>query len=181
MNRYMSRAAVAVLCVLAAISPTSAQKTAAPAQPVTGSDHLNVSGDVPTPFALSLDELRALPHKTVSVMNTHENKQEIYEGVPVADLLKRAGVPQGEGMRGPALSTGVIAGAADGYRVLFSLGDLDLSITDSQAIVADRMNGAPIPGDLGPLRLIVPGDKRPARWVRMLQSLTVIKVTAPAR
>ena len=27
----------------------------------------------------------------------------------------------------------------------------------------------------GPLRLVVPGDKRQGRWVRMLKSVTVVK------
>jgi hypothetical protein len=29
---------------------------------------------------------------------------------------------------------------------------------------------------VGPLRLVVPQDKRPARWVRMLKSLTVVQL-----
>jgi hypothetical protein len=47
---------------------------------------------------------------------------------------------------------------------------------DSEIIVADTMDGAPIPGGLGPFRLVAPHEKRPARWVEMLKSLTVVRV-----
>lgn len=134
---------------------------------------LEVKGNVAKPFSLSLDEFRALPHKTIQVNNEHDKKQETYEGVPLADLLKRAGVPQGSDLRGAALATYIVAEAGDGYRVAFSLGELDSSIVDSQIIVADRLDGAPMSGELGPLRLVVPGDKRPARWVRMLRDIRV--------
>lgn len=148
----------------------------APAKPSSGGDHLSVGGNVPKPFTLSLDELRKLPHQTIQVVNAHENKQETYEGVPLADLLKQAGAPEGEQIRGALMTTYVIAEGSDGYRVIFSLAELDPGFEDSGVLVADRMDGAPITGDLGPLRLVVPHDKRPARWVRMLESITVRNV-----
>lgn len=147
-----------------------------PAKPASGGDHLSVGGNVPKPFTLSLDELRKLPHQTIQVVNAHENKQETYEGVPLADLLKQAGAPEGEQIRGALMTTYVIAEGSDGYRVIFSLAELDRGFEDSGVLVADRMDGAPITGDLGPLRLVVPHDKRPARWVRMLESITVRNV-----
>jgi DMSO/TMAO reductase YedYZ molybdopterin-dependent catalytic subunit len=152
---------------------SSRGQSTAPAKATTGADHLSIGGDVPKPLTLSLDELRKLPHKTIQVMNAHEKKQETYEGVPLADLLKQAGAPQGEEIRGALMTTYVIAEGSDGYRALFSLAELDSAFEDSGVLVADRMDGAPIMGDLGPLRLVVPNDKRPARWVRMLQSISI--------
>jgi len=126
-------------------------------------------------LSLSLLDLGGLPRQILKVYNEHEKKQETYQGVPLAEILKRAGVPQGEELRGPALATYVRAEGADGYAVVFSLAELDSSIQDSGVLVADTLDGRPIPDKLGPLRLIVPHDKRPARWVRMLQSITVVK------
>ena len=37
------------------------------------------------------------------------------------------------------------------------------------------MDGAPIPGGLGPFRLVAPHEKRPARWVEMVKSITVVR------
>jgi hypothetical protein len=164
----------AVLFTLILAFPSSNQ--AQSAKPTTGADHLTIGGNLPKPFALSLDELRKLPHKTIQVMNAHENKQETYEGVPLVDLLKQAGAPQGEAIRGALMTTYVIAEGSDGYRVLFSLAELDPGFEDSGVIVADRLDGAAMTGDIGPLRLVVPNDKRPARWVRMLQSITLANV-----
>jgi DMSO/TMAO reductase YedYZ molybdopterin-dependent catalytic subunit len=151
-------------------------QSAAPAKPVTGADHLSVGGNVPKPFTLSLDEFRKLPQQTIQVMNEHEKKQETYEGVRLADLLKQAGAPQGEQIRGALMTSYVIAEGSDGYRALFSLAELDSGFEDSGVYVADRLDGQPMAGDLGPFRLVVPHDKRPARWVRMLQSITVAVV-----
>jgi Oxidoreductase molybdopterin binding domain len=68
----------------------------------------------------------------------------------------------------------VLATAADGYRVVYSLAELDPAFLDSDVLVADQMNGAPLDEREGPLKLVAPHDKRPARWVRMLKSITVV-------
>lgn len=117
-----------------------------------------------------------MPRKTLKVMNPHEKKEESYEGVLLTELLKRAGVPLGAQLRGAAMASYVQADAADGYRVIFSLAELDEDFQDSGVIVADTMNGAPLDDKSGPFRLVAPRDKRPARWIRMLQSLTVVRI-----
>jgi hypothetical protein len=38
---------------------------------------------------------------------------------------------------------------------------------------ADRKDGKPIASGEGPYRLIVPDDKRPARWVKQVRRITV--------
>jgi hypothetical protein len=38
----------------------------------------------------------------------------------------------------------VLAEAADGYRVVFSLPELDSGIVESEVIVADTLDGAPL-------------------------------------
>lgn len=92
------------------------------------------------------------------------------EGVWLGDLLARAGVPTGDAVRGPALATMVVAEAADGYRVVFSLGEITLGKTS--VLVADRCDGKPLTDADGPMRLVVPGDTRGARSVRQLRSLS---------
>jgi hypothetical protein len=117
-----------------------------------------------------------MPRKTLTVENPHEKKSETYEGVLLQTLLAKAGAPRGHDMRGPAMATYLLAEASDGYRVVFSLAELDADFTDAQVLVADTLDGAPLGANLGPLRLVVPQDKRPARWVRMLKSLTVVQL-----
>lgn len=68
----------------------------------------------------------------------------------------------------------VVAEAEDGYRVVFALAELDSGFLDSQVLVADTMDGVPLGPKLGPFRLVAPHERRPARWVRMLKTITVV-------
>ena len=145
------------------------------AQSSAAAAELRISGAVSTPLVLTVADLKKMPRKTPSVMNPHDKKKETYEGVFLEELLRRAGVPQGEQLRGSSMATCVIAEATDGYRVVFSLAELDSGILESDVIVADTMDGAPLSAQQGPFRLVAPHEKRPARWVRMLKSITVMR------
>jgi hypothetical protein len=48
------------------------------------------------------------------------------------------------------MATYVLAEAADGYRVLYSLAELDSDFQDAEVIVADTMNGSPLGEKQGP-------------------------------
>jgi|SRR5271156_1593261 len=154
------------------VAAQSAQRAPAASQ----SAALTISGDVAKPLSLSLADLSAMPHKTLKVTNPHDHKDEVYDGVPLADLLKLAGAPQGDQLRGAAMAGYVLIEAADGYRVVFSLAELDPGIQDSNVLVADKLDGHPLDEKIGPLRLVAPLDKRPARWVRMVQVVRVVAV-----
>ena len=91
-----------------------------------------------------------------------------YSGVALTDLLALVGAPLGDSLRGRSLATFVTVEATDGYRVLFSIAELDTRFTDRVVIVADAKDGRPLPAAEGPFRLIVPGEKRPARWARQV-------------
>jgi hypothetical protein len=91
-------------------------------------------------------------------------------------LLQKAGAPQGDQIRGQWLASYVLVEAADNYRVVFSLAELDAGFLDSDVLVADTLDGAPLSADEGPFKLVAPHEKRPARWVRMVKSITVVKL-----
>jgi DMSO/TMAO reductase YedYZ molybdopterin-dependent catalytic subunit len=148
----------------------------APAQTSPNSPILKISGAVATPLQLTIEDLRKMPRKTLSVVNPHEKKTEVYEGVLLEELLRKAGVPQGERMRGASMASYVLVEAEDGYRVVFSLAELDSGILESEVIVADTMDGTPLREKQGPFKLVAPHEKRPARWVRMVKSITVVSV-----
>jgi len=161
----------ALFVVLGLVVTSGFSQSAAPAIV-----RLTITGDVDHPLSLSLDDLHKMPRITLKVTDPHEHKDETFEGVALAELLKESGVPQGPKLRGAAVATYVIAEAADGYRVIFSLAELDSDFQDSGVIVADRMDGKPLDEKAGPLRLVAPHDKRPARWIRMLQNIKVVTV-----
>ena len=169
MNRFRSHLLLLLVLSSAFFCPgVLAQSSSTNAQ-------LTIKGEVEKPRSVSLDDLRHLPRKTLKVMNQHEKKEETYEGVLLTELLKRAGVPQGAQLRGAAMATYVQADAEDSYRVIFSLAELDADFQGSDVIVADTMNGAPLDAKTGPFRLVAPHDKRPARSVSMVRSLTVVR------
>lgn len=144
------------------------------AQTVAPTSELKITGAVSTPLTVNLADLKKMPRKTLSVVNPHNKKTEVYEGVLLEELLQRAGVAQGEHLRGKAMATYVVAEAEDGYRVVFSLAELDSGILDSEVIVADTIDGALLAVKEGPFKIVAPHEKRPARWVRMLKSITVV-------
>jgi len=145
------------------------------AQTNAASAELRINGAVSAPLVLTVADLKKMPRKTLSVVNPHDKKTETYEGVLLEELLQRAGVPHGEQLHSHSMIRYVLAEAEDGYRVIFSLAELDSGILESEVIVADTMDGAPLGPKQGPFRLVAPHEKRPARWIRMLKSITVFQ------
>ena len=99
-----------------------------------------------------------------------------YSGVARMDVLALGGAPPSDSLRGQALTTYALVEAADGHRVMFSLAELDGGFTDRVVLLADRVNGQPLPASEGPVRLIVPGEKRPARWARQVVRISLGRV-----
>lgn len=139
-----------------------------------GPSYLQISGDVPHARALQEQEWKAMKHVSVIATNAHDKKSSTFSGVPLLEILQSAGVPTGESLRGKALTTCIIITASDGYKVTFSLAELDTGIGARQVIIADSEDGKPLPSTAGPLRLVVPEDKRPARWVGMVMTVRVV-------
>jgi len=135
---------------------------------------LRVSGDVPKHLDLSVADLAAFQQQTIHVTDEKGTPAE-YSGVPVAEILEKAGAPLGKDMRGPNMAVGLVARAPDGYHVLFSLAEFDPAFSDRVILLADRRDGKPLDKREGPLRIIVPGDKRHARWIRGVDTLEVFK------
>src|SRR6266850_5840291 len=172
MHRVIRVSLLSIPNILFILAASTAGVAFAQTTPVTA--ELRINGAVSTPLVLTVADLKNMPRKKLTVVNPHNKKTEVYEGVLVEDLLRKAAVTQGENLRGAAMATYVLAEAEDGYRVVFSLAELDSGILESEVIVADTMDSAPLAAKQGPFRLVAPHEKRPARWVRMLKSLTVV-------
>lgn len=155
-----------VIYVFAGVAPLLAQ---------TADVKLTIGGDVPKPLVLSDADLAAFGEQTVNVTDEKGNPAR-YSGVPVAAILAKAGAPLGKDLHGANMAIGVIAKAPDGYMVLFPITDFDPAFSDRTVLLVDRRDGKPLDAREGPLRLVVPGDQRHARWVRGITSLDVVKV-----
>lgn len=135
---------------------------------------LQVTGAVKKALTITPEELAKFPRTSVKTISN--GMETVYEGVRLHELLKRAGVPQGEELRGKALASYVVAEAQDGYQVLFSLPELDPAFIDNEILLADSANGKALSGAQGRFRLIVPKDKHGARSVRMLTKIDVVQL-----
>lgn len=131
-------------------------------------------------MTLTLEEFRALPHSDVTATDPHLKMEHRYSGVPVRDLLARLGAPMGDKLRGPALQLAVVVRSEDGYSTLFALAEFDDAFSDRTILLADSEDGNPLPVNSGPLRVVAPGDKRAARWARMVNSISLMHLPGKA-
>ena len=99
-----------------------------------------------------------------------------YEGVWLHDVLAGLGVPFGEALRGKALSSYMLGTARDGYAVVYTLSEMDTAFGPGDLMLADKADGKPLSDNQGPLRIVAPHDKKPARSLRMLERIDVVQL-----
>lgn len=104
---------------------------------------------------------------------TGHGERHRYGGVLLRDALALVGAPSGEALRGEAIALVVRISAADGYVAAFSLTDFDPAFSDRTILLANRQDGGPLPENAAPFRLVIPQDKRPARWVRQVTAIEI--------
>jgi len=123
-------------------------------------------------LTLTVDDLKAAGTVTIQVKDDAGNAAE-YRGVPLAGLLESSGVALGQTVRGERLAEYLLVGASDGYRVLFSLAEIDPIFRPRTILLCFAKNGAPLPEGEGPFRLVVEDEDRHARWVRHVTAVTL--------
>lgn len=165
----IERAAAAFVTCLILVHPAHPARAAEATEPKGVS--LLIEGR--PPITLSHTELSEMPRRAVDGVD--HGVRARFEGVSVSALLERIGAPLGEKLRGRAAALGVLVEAADGYRTLFALAELDPTFSDDAVILADRRDGQPLSDFEGPLRIVAVGDQRQARWVRQVVSLRLVK------
>jgi len=165
------RTALGLVCCLSGLVPGAAGQAPPPAATAT----LRLDGLVASPRTLTAADLAALPHREQATTDK-DGKKHVYRGVALGDVLHLAGAPAGKTIHGPVLAEAVLATAADGYQVVFALPEIDADFSPQTILLADSRDGQPLPAHDGPYQLVVPLEKKPARWVRQLTSLRVVKV-----
>jgi hypothetical protein len=144
------------------------------AQQAPGPAAISVSGDIAAPLTLTGEDLASMPREKAKIPEQDGTEVE-YEGVPLREILRKAGAPVGK-LRGKALTTYVVAKAHDGYQVVFTLGEIDPVYGNQQILVADRRDGKGLMGAQGPFRLVCPQDRAGGRSVRMIESLELVRL-----
>jgi DMSO/TMAO reductase YedYZ molybdopterin-dependent catalytic subunit len=165
------------MVALAAVLTSLVAQAQTPASSNDAASALIVKGAVKQELHLSLADLKAMPRMKLSAKG-HDGASHDYEGVALSALLAKAGVPQAGDLRGKNMSLCVVAEGTDGYRAAFSLAELDADFAAETVLVADTTDGKALGHDQGPLRLVVPGDKRQGRWVRLLKTISIVNAGA---
>lgn len=133
---------------------------------------VKISGEVTTPLTINNADLRKFNQATV-VRKDRDGKDHTYSGVLLSDLLQKAGVTMGPELKGENLTKYLLIEASDGYQVTFALAELDKSYTDRMIILADQVDGKPLAPADGPFRIIVQGEKKPARCIKQVISFKI--------
>lgn len=167
---HLRRAGFALFWVALLSATTLGQANPSPAK--ANDSLLSISGEVERPLKLTAADLAKLSRRSVRAKD-HDGQESTFEGVELGEVLKLAGVKFGEQMRGKSLALFLVADAADNYRAVFALPELDHAFTDRVILLADKRDGKPLAATEGPLRIVVPDEKRQARWVRQVISLTI--------
>jgi DMSO/TMAO reductase YedYZ molybdopterin-dependent catalytic subunit len=164
---------LAALPLLASsLAPLAARGLEDPPSKVAAPVLLKVGGEVPHPLTLTALEFAELPRQSVKAKD-RDGKEVDFEGVPLFEILQRAGLKLGQDLRGTALASYLLVQAADGYRAVFALPEIDPACTDRTILLVDRRDGMPLLAQEGPLRIVVPGEKRHSRWVRQVVALKI--------
>jgi DMSO/TMAO reductase YedYZ molybdopterin-dependent catalytic subunit len=126
----------------------------------------SVSGAVEQPFAITWEELRALPRRQttcdIHCVTRWSRYDNVFEGVPVQLLLQRARVK--------SEARYALVHAEQGFTTNLPLGDLDRP----ENLLALSHGGEPLtPEHGGPVRLLVPDLYlwKSAKWVRGIECL----------
>lgn len=179
-NRLLAAIALALTLSTGAASVTLAQDATPATSPVaassTAAGSIELTGLISNPGPVSVADLQSLPTQTVEVdFESGKGPQHhAYTGVLLWDVLSQAGVLMDEEIKNDILRFYAMVTANDGYQVLISLGEIDPQFGNSPYLLAWDEDGAPLEGDSGPLRLVVPGDVHGGRYVSGLVSIEIV-------
>ncbi|HMJ68568.1 MAG TPA: molybdopterin-dependent oxidoreductase [Cyclobacteriaceae bacterium] len=134
---------------------------------------VTIDGEVTKSLKLSVADLKKFPPTEVKTKD-RDGKEHVYKGTLLSVVLDSAGVTLGKDLRGENLVKYVRVKAADGYKVVYSLAEIDPGFTSNTILLATQVDGKPLPKGEGPFRIIAPLENRPTRWAREVTSITVI-------
>jgi hypothetical protein len=138
------------------------------------SQQLTIQDETGKQASLARAEVEALPH--IKVTTSTSGDPATFEGVALKAVLEKAGIKFGETLKGKRLASCMLVEAADGYRVVIAVPELDPAFTDKQILLAFLKDGKPLNDKEGPYRIVIPDEKRMARWVRQVTGLKIVAV-----
>ena len=127
---------------------------------------------------LTAADLADLPRAEVITL---EGGAKTYEGPVLTYVLRAGGLPVGPKLHGDPLRAYVVMTGKDGFQAVYALAELDKDFHDDVVILADHVDGKPLPEKEAPWRLASGGDKKGWRSVFGLARIEAHLVEAPAK
>jgi len=175
---------MAVAMVLASASLVLQQHAAGAAseeKPRLLTTRVEVAGEVKRRLSLTVEDLRSLsarkggPVAENAIAGERPQQYRGYVGLRLTDLLDEAGIQREE--RHALRRTYVVATASDGYKAVFSWGELFNSALGRGVLIAYERGGAELESGEGRIALISLADERIGpRFVKWLQRIDVRRV-----
>lgn len=133
----------------------------------SGSEAVELTGLVEQPAILTVADLQELPTETADVgYETHQGfEQHTYRGVRLYEVIDQSGLKLNPDQKSDQLRKYLVISAKDGYEVLVSWGEIDPEFANAPILLAWEEDGETLTGEDGPVRLVVPTDRRGGRYV----------------
>ena len=122
-----------------------------------------------TSVTLTPEALADLPRSRVTVAGG--SGPQVYEGPALAYVMRAARLPVGMRAHGEPMKGYLVVRGADGYAAALSAAEADKELHEDVVILADRLDGQPLPAAEGPWRLVIDDDIRPWRSVRQVVAM----------
>jgi DMSO/TMAO reductase YedYZ molybdopterin-dependent catalytic subunit len=117
-----------------------------------------------------ISEISEYLRRDVLIKQTGDGKGyhglKTFSGTPLTDILKKAGIE-------PQLNAVLLISAPDGYRSLISCGELMLSPSGQNILVADTCEDQPLKKN-GKFMLILSDDLSADRWVKAVDRIEIV-------
>ncbi len=163
-------AVIAALCLPAFLPPAYAGSPAA----------FQVAGAVSKPRTWTAAQLpKELPAEVRTISYTLRGTAHTAHAVPLWAVVQAVQPQINPQIKRHLLQFVAAVQGHDGYTVDFTLGEIAPDFGASAVWVAWDEDGKPLPEDAGPVQLLVPGDKRAARWVHGVSAITLADMAQP--
>lgn len=123
--------------------------------------------------------------ESVTYLSGGKTVNAAFTGVSLWSFLNLVGLAADPGQPGTHLGEYVVATASDGYRAVFSIGELDPNFGGAsmgggnEDMIAWATGDGSLLGSDGAFQLVVPGDVKGGRYLHNLMSLQVLAASVP--
>ena len=172
--------------VVPAPAPAPAPAPPPPAPPPAAAPSFQLGGAVDRPVLVTEADLAARTPvtQTVNFSSGSGPQTHTYTGAGLWPLLSDAGIQLDAARKNDLLGRYLLATGADGYKVVFALGELSPDFGNKPSVVAYAETTAGVSAPLGttdgPFRVTAPGDVKGGRYVSNLTRLDVVAAPATA-